>query len=193
MKLLIITEKNKNLTPYELYDYILPDSADEISNLLNSDKFDIIVMDLMDSSESLKLLSGGMLLKNIPVIFITAAGNEADAVRAIKAGATDYLIRDAAGNYIQLLPVVIEKALSERAKNNQVNILTKAVELSPSIAAITDLNGNLEYVNPKFCEITGYHPDEVIGKNPRVLNSGTLPKSVYRELWKNINSGNLSF
>ncbi len=54
---------------------------------------------------------------------------------------------------------------------------------------ITDTQGTIEYVNPKFTELTGYSAAEVIGKNPRVLNSGKLPPAHYKNLWETILAG----
>ncbi len=67
--------------------------------------------------------------------------------------------------------------------------LSMAVEQSSVSVVITDLEGIIEYVNPKFYELTGYTSDEIIGKNPCVLNSGKQPQRLYRELWKTIKSG----
>ncbi len=67
--------------------------------------------------------------------------------------------------------------------------LSTAVKQSPSVIAITDLNGNLEYVNPKFSELTGYKSEEVLGQNPRILKSDKQPKKVYKELWNTLSSG----
>lgn len=68
-------------------------------------------------------------------------------------------------------------------------VLLQAVEQSPSTIVITDTCGNIEYVNPKFTELTGYTVEEALGVNPRMLKSGEHPKSMYRELWKTIWSG----
>ncbi len=57
--------------------------------------------------------------------------------------------------------------------------------------AITAKDGTIEYVNPAFSEVTGYSSDEAIGQNPRVLKSGNLPESFYKELWDTILSGNI--
>lgn len=65
----------------------------------------------------------------------------------------------------------------------------EAVEQSPSSVVITDRNGNIQYVNPKFEALTGYTSAEVMGHNPRVLNSGYTPEDGYRELWKTILDG----
>jgi len=64
-----------------------------------------------------------------------------------------------------------------------------AVEQSAMSVVITDINGAIEYVNPKFTQLTGYTKEEVEGKNPRVLKSDNLPKEKYKELWETISSG----
>ena len=70
-----------------------------------------------------------------------------------------------------------------------INKLSKSIEQSPSTIVITDIQGNIEYVNPKFFEITGYTQDEVIGKNPRILKGGEMPAEKYKELWDIISTG----
>ena len=67
--------------------------------------------------------------------------------------------------------------------------LGRAVDQSPVIVIITDTEGKIEYVNWKFTEVTGYKPDEVIGKTPRILKSGELPDSIYKRMWDSITSG----
>lgn len=67
--------------------------------------------------------------------------------------------------------------------------LTLAVEQSPTIVLITDVQGNIEYVNPKFTEVTGYEPHEILGKNPRFLKSGKVIAAQYNKLWDTILSG----
>jgi PAS domain S-box-containing protein len=71
----------------------------------------------------------------------------------------------------------------------QYRKLLMAVEQSPASVIMTDKNGTIEYVNPKFEQITGYNADEVIGKNPRILKSGNIPKDIYEDLWQTILDG----
>lgn len=68
--------------------------------------------------------------------------------------------------------------------------LSIAIEQSANTVLITDTDGNIEYTNPKFTEITGYTAAEVFGKNPRVLKSGAQPKEFYINLWQTISEGN---
>ncbi len=82
------------------------------------------------------------------------------------------------------------KAETPRSKKaNQLLSLSRAIEASPAAVVITDREGRIEYVNPKFTQITGYSPDEAIGQNPRILQSGLHPIEFYRELWSVITSG----
>jgi hypothetical protein len=67
--------------------------------------------------------------------------------------------------------------------------LSRAVDQNPASIIITDVNGNIEYVNPKFSQLTGYNFDEVVGKNPRFLKSGFTPDEDYKLMWQNIHSG----
>lgn len=74
-------------------------------------------------------------------------------------------------------------------QNLELRKLTRAVEQSASTILITDLKGNIEYVNPAFSQISGYTRQEVIGRNPRLLKSGRHPPEMYKELWETINGG----
>jgi len=64
--------------------------------------------------------------------------------------------------------------------------LASAVEHSPISVMITDPSGAIEYVNPKFCQVTGYASEEVVGRNPRLLKGDALPDQVYRDMWQTI-------
>lgn len=71
----------------------------------------------------------------------------------------------------------------------EINKLSRAINQSPITVVITDLNGNIEYANPKFEQTTGYSLQEVKGKNPRILKSGETSLQVYKKLWDTISSG----
>ncbi|MBI5699408.1 PAS domain S-box protein [Candidatus Saganbacteria bacterium] len=71
----------------------------------------------------------------------------------------------------------------------QLHKLLQAVEQSPSTVMITDKEGNVDYVNPKFYRITGRTPEEVLGKNVRLLKLGDQPPELYQELWATLRAG----
>jgi PAS domain S-box-containing protein len=84
----------------------------------------------------------------------------------------------------------LEDTLARRRKMEEELLkLSQAVEQSPVSIVIADLDGNIEFVNPKFCQITGYSAEEVIGKNPRILKSGETSVEDYQRLWAAITSG----
>ena len=76
-----------------------------------------------------------------------------------------------------------------KEREEQIRKLSRAVNQSPSAVIITNPDGVIEYVNPKFCQITGYTPEEVLGQNPRFLRSDDTPLSLYQEMWSTIAAG----
>ncbi len=97
-------------------------------------------------------------------------------------------LRDDHGQIVGLVGIGHDITERRRAAE-QLRKLSVAVEQSPASVVITDTTGCIEYVNPKFCILTGYGPAEVIGQNPRVLKSGDIPPEGYRELWQTISRG----
>lgn len=83
-----------------------------------------------------------------------------------------------------------EQRLDDRRRvDEKMRQLSRAVEQSPASIVITDRAGRIEYVNPRFCAITGYAAEEVLGQNPRFLKSGEMPPEAYQKLWQTITSG----
>lgn len=67
--------------------------------------------------------------------------------------------------------------------------LSIAVEQSPVTVVITDLDARIQYVNPKFTEVSGYSPAEAIGQTPNILKSSQTPRKIYDELWDRLSQG----
>ena len=89
----------------------------------------------------------------------------------------------------QNLAFTIESILFEedrKVTEEKIQQLSRAVEQSPVTIIITNVDGDIEYVNPKFTETTGYTFDEIVGKNPRILNSGYTSPNEYKNLWQTI-------
>jgi len=85
--------------------------------------------------------------------------------------------------------VIVSDITEHQTSDETIRRLTFAVDQSPASVVVTDLQGNIEYVNRRFTEITGYDAAEVQGKNPRILRSGLTPPELYQELWATILAG----
>ena len=80
--------------------------------------------------------------------------------------------------------------ITERKRTDErLRQLSLAVEQSPVSIVITDLEARIEYANPAFTRVSGYTLDEVIGRNPRLLQSGQTPREVYEDLWATLQRG----
>ncbi|NQU87170.1 MAG: PAS domain S-box protein, partial [Mariniphaga sp.] len=88
-----------------------------------------------------------------------------------------------------LLDDVNESREELLASNREIKKLSQALEQSPSSVIITDINGNIEYVNQQFVKISGYIEKEIIGENPRIQNSGKHSKEFFIKLWNTLISG----
>jgi PAS domain S-box-containing protein len=78
---------------------------------------------------------------------------------------------------------------ARKRAEDELRTLSRAVEQSPASIVITDRLGNIEYVSPRFEQVTGYASAEVVGKNPRILKSGVTPAETYVEMWRAISEG----
>jgi PAS domain S-box-containing protein len=76
-----------------------------------------------------------------------------------------------------------------RTSEAELRTLFAAINQSPASVVITDLDACIQYVNPKFTEVTGYSSSEAIGQNPRILKSGQTAQEVYLQLWDKLSNG----
>ena len=91
---------------------------------------------------------------------------------------------------IVLLSVILNRRLRQlEISEAEGRKLHAAVENSPAVIVITDSDGLIEYVNPKFYTLTGYVAPEIMGQNPRILKAGTQPQEFYEQMWSTIKSG----
>ena len=81
------------------------------------------------------------------------------------------------------------RIVERRRTQEQVLKLSRAVAQSPHGIVITNLAGEIEYVNQAFEKNTGYDPQELLGKNPRILKSGLTKPESYREMWSSLHQG----
>ncbi len=164
-------------------------TRDEFLGALREFRPDLVLSDY--SLPKFGALAALAVLRNerpgLPVIVVTGSIGDEAAMELIRAGAWDFVTKE---HLIRLGPAV-RRALARRQSEDLVRKLLAAVEQSPVSVMITDTTGALEYVNPAFTEVTGYEPEDVIGKNPRILKSGQTPAATYEDLWSTITAGRI--
>jgi diguanylate cyclase (GGDEF)-like protein/PAS domain S-box-containing protein len=87
------------------------------------------------------------------------------------------------------LQAIIRDVSDRKRKDALLLKLSTAVAQSANMVVITDPGGTIEYINPRFTEITGYSAAEVLGGSPRLLQSGYHPAAFYEDLWGTITGG----
>ncbi len=92
-------------------------------------------------------------------------------------------------SFLNMIASTLAGVIEHHHMEERYRGLSQAVEQSPASVVITDTEGNIEYVNSKFIQVTGYSADEVMGKNPRILKSGETKPQEYAAMWKTLSEG----
>lgn len=90
---------------------------------------------------------------------------------------------------LQTLAEATWKQVKDRRQEATIHRLSEALDQSPYPVIITDAKADIIYVNRAFTTVSGYSEAEVLGKNPRFLQSGQTPKSTYRNMWDRLTRG----
>ncbi len=202
---ILILEDNESDLDLVLYELKKLKTEKEISICKNKEEFrkflnekqpDIVLSDFnlpdINGEEALLILREKDT--EIPFILVSGTIGEEKAVDLMRNDANDFIMKDK----LRKLVPTIEREIKEyenrkkaSKEHSELLKLTAAVNQSPSIILMTDTNGNVEYVNPRFTQVTGYTFKEVIYKNPKILKSGEMSENEYKELWDVIKSGNI--
>jgi PAS domain S-box-containing protein len=97
-------------------------------------------------------------------------------------------VRDKQGKYYGRIWTFRDITIRRR-NEEMLRTLSTLVEQSPVAVVITDPRGKISYINRKFTKSTGYSLEEMLGKNPRILNSGYSPREMYVTLWQTVLAG----
>ncbi|MEJ0011010.1 MAG: response regulator [Bauldia sp.] len=167
------------------------DSAEGVEAAIAAKPWDIVISDYnmpgFTGVDALKIVRAHD--SETPFIFVSGTMGEDTAVAALRAGAQDYLIKGKTAR----LPSAIERELREarerramRIVENRLRQLSRAVEQSANFVLITDVDGQIEYVNPGFEKATGYTNAELEGRQPFFWK---LAPALGEEVWATARSG----
>jgi PAS domain S-box-containing protein len=156
--------------------------------VLGHSAFDLVILD-----QKLPDMQGIDLLHTltregiaVPVLMITAHGDEGLATRVLLAGALDYIVKDRTLTFLADLPKRVTESVTRHRLEHMNRLLIQALESARDGVMITDLQGTMLNVNKALEDLTGYGRQELIGQNPRLLKSGVHPPELYAEMWRTV-------
>ncbi len=170
------------------YHLTAVDSLPAAKKILNSDSFDIAIF--YHQAGDGTALDIHAEIKNIPYIIITSSGNEEIAAKAIRHGACDYVIKDPAGNYLNVLPLTIESVLSRKHAQTKLEKQENYIEILKAERTILQENKELLdniltasgvgiahikdrkiiWANEAMASILGFtNEDDYLGKDTRII------------------------
>jgi len=156
--------------------------------VLGQSNFDLVILD-----QKLPDMSGLDLLQTlaregiaIPVLMVTGFGDQNLAIRVLRAGALDYVVKDDANAYLSELPKrVVESVTRYRLERNN-DLLRQALESARDGVMITDLQGTIINVNQALVHMTGFSRQELLGQTPRLVNSRVHSRELFANMWRTI-------
>ena len=135
---------------------------------------------------------------SLPIIFLSAESDLQQQLLALNLGGDDFLVKPVQSEH--LISAVTARAkrsrqvatLEARLRNNLYEREREHLAVNQhAIVSVADRHGNIIEVNEKFCEISGYDRNELMGQNHRIVKSGEHPAEFYQQLWHTISQGNI--
>ena len=176
------------------------DNAHDFRTALAEGSWNVILCDYnmpqFNALDALKILrSSG---NDIPFIVVSGSISEEEAVRCIKAGAHDYLIKDRLVKLAHTVKREMSEALAREEHRRQETLnqelykeldhFRTALNVS-SLVTVTDVDGRIISANELFIAVSGYEEKELLGMNHRIVNSGYHSKDFWEDFWGTICSG----
>lgn len=195
------------------YAVALARDGEEGLSMYAAGEYDVVAVDqampVYDGLQVIRILASRGPLP--PTIMITGAGDERVAVEAMKLGASDYIVKDVDGGYLDLLPAVIERgrqqqrlveekrqadeALRELNATLEAQVVARTAEIQAErekseailrsvgdAIVMFDVEGRIQYVNSAFTTLTGYTAEEVLGQRAGSLTGGEMSERVGQSL-----------
>jgi PAS domain S-box-containing protein len=149
------------------YDCTIAGSVSKAKSILDTEQFDIVIADYaLGDGTALDVLDS---VKNTPVVIVTGTGNEEVAVKAWKAGAYDYLIKDLDRNYLKAVPITVANVIEHKRVEGKLHLLSGAIMSTDDSVYITDMEDKIIFINRAFVDTYGYKEEEIIGQYSNIL------------------------
>ncbi|MDP1667261.1 MAG: diguanylate cyclase [Methylobacter sp.] len=171
----------------EHFDVVWVQSLIEAQRCLAASAFDVMLLDLsLPDSEGLATVhSARDMAMGIPIVVLSGRGDTDFALTVLEAGAVDYMVKGDFG--YDGLARVIRYALLRTEMETRNNLLIAALEAAANGIVITDKDATVIWANSAFGRLTGYSPEEAVGRKPsELVKSGLQNGSFYQDMWANL-------
>jgi len=202
--ILIIDDNPKNiqlaatvLKTTNLYNIFFATSGQDGLNQLYKTKFSLVLLDInmpiMNGYETAQRIKNDEILKKIPIIFLSANATQESINQGFEYGGADYITKPfqeeellhRVRTHVELFNS--KEQLQNKVEDSQFLLQQYKVAMDAgSIVSKTDLKGVITYVNDKFCEISKYSREELLGANHNILRHHNMPAEAFEEMWSTI-------
>ncbi len=202
--ILIVDDNAKNiqvaanvLKSTELYNIYFATSGKKAIELLGKENYSLILLDInmpeLDGYQTADIIKQNPNINKIPIIFLSANANKESIKKGFEHGGQDYITKPFdESELIHRVNTHIELFLAKEKLQGQFDttqvLLDQyklAVDAGASVSK-SDLDGNIIYVNDKFCELSKYSKEELIGSHHRMFRSPEVDDAIYKDLWDTI-------
>lgn len=204
--ILIIDDNAKNiqlaanvLKSTNLYNIFFARSGEKGIEQLKSREYALILLDInmpgLDGYQTASIIKEDELYNKIPIIFLSANANKSSIRRGFEYGGEDYITKPFdEEELLHRVKTHVELFLTKEKLKSEVHdtkVLLEQYKIAvdaSSLVSKTDTKGIITYVNDKFCEISQYSKDELIGQNHNIVRSPNVSKEIFENMWDIIKS-----
>ncbi len=156
------------------YDYTIARSITEAKEILSHQTFEIAILDYNLGDGVSSDLFAVLKSQNCPFIISTGSGDEETAARLMGEGAYDYLIKDPDRNYLKVLPSTVDKAIERKQVDDEISLLTQAMQSVKDSIYIAEMDGKLLFINQSLRGLFHLAVTNVIGFSIDILGQSQL-------------------
>jgi len=202
--ILIIDDNTKNiqlaanvLKSTDKYNIFFATSGEKGIEQLKTRKYTLILLDInmpgLDGYETADIIKSNDLYKKIPIIFLSANANKESIHKGFEHHGSDYITKPFDEHeLIHRVKTHVELFLAKESLEMEVEdtkALLEQYKIATDVGSLvskTDRKGIITYVNDKFCEVSQYTRDELIGQNHNILRSHDMNKKIFQNMWNTI-------
>ena len=202
--ILIIDDNPKNiqlaasvLKSVSSYNIFFATSGEKGIEQLQNKKYSLVLLDInmpgLDGYETATRIKANESTKKIPIVFLSANANKESIRKGFEYGGADYVTKPFdESELLHRVRTHVDLFLAKEELHQEVDNTKYLLEQyklamdAGSLVSKTDTRGVITYVNDKFCEISKYSEEELIGKNHNIVRSPDVSKSIFKNMWDTI-------